>query len=293
MIRQIFILFPLLLATPSLSAQVLIKGSDGVEVTVQDITDALADDPADIRIRLARDGQRLGQIARSIFMEKRLEAAAQKAGYLDDPRVQTALERAKRKALAEITLDRMIEAQMPEQFDAAAEESYLLNQERYQRPGQVRASHILLSTQTRDSEDARQTAMELTEQLRKDVNRLAELVTEYSDDPTAESNQGNLGWFDRTTMVAPFSEAAFAAEEGDVTDPVRTQFGWHVIVVHDKRPAEQLSFESVKEQIISGIRKQRREEVRAQLTAELAADGNAEIFPVDLEEIEQAVRELE
>jgi len=61
------------------------------------------------------------------------------------------------------------------------------------------------------------------------------VATEYTEDPSGKNNGGDLGWFDRHAMVEPFSKAAFALRKGQISDPVLTQFGYHLILVEDKR----------------------------------------------------------
>ena len=68
--------------------------------------------------------------------------------------------------------------------------------------------------------------------LGEDFNTLA---MEYSEDPTVSKNKGDLGYFDRKTMVKPFTDAAFAANVGDLVGPVETQFGYHLIKIEDKK----------------------------------------------------------
>lgn len=61
------------------------------------------------------------------------------------------------------------------------------------------------------------------------------VATEYTEDPSGKNNGGDLGWFDRQAMVEPFSKAAFALRKGQISQPVLTQFGYHLILVEDKR----------------------------------------------------------
>ena len=61
------------------------------------------------------------------------------------------------------------------------------------------------------------------------------IATEYTEDPSGKNSGGDLGWFDKNQMVAPFTKAAFALKKGEISDPVLTQFGYHLIKVEDKR----------------------------------------------------------
>jgi parvulin-like peptidyl-prolyl isomerase len=103
---------------------------------------------------------------------------------------------------------------------------------------QVEASHILIqfSNETRTEEEAQELATELAQRAR-DGEDFATLAVEYSEDPSVVQNEGYLGYFVKEQMVAPFADAAFALDVGDISDPVESQFGYHVIYVTGKRSA--------------------------------------------------------
>jgi hypothetical protein len=100
-------------------------------------------------------------------------------------------------------------------------------------PGEeVLASHILIRTENRTDEEALGLIKNISEQL-NDTN-FAELANTYSEDPSAQVG-GNLGWFGRGVMIKEFEDAAFSLNIGEVSEPVKTQFGYHLIKVFDKR----------------------------------------------------------
>jgi len=91
---------------------------------------------------------------------------------------------------------------------------------------QIRARHILVDTE----EEAR----ELLEKIKAGED-FAELAKNYSKDPGSAENGGDLGFFGRVMMVEPFEEAAFALEPGQVSEPIKTDFGYHIIKVEEKK----------------------------------------------------------
>jgi len=109
---------------------------------------------------------------------------------------------------------------------------------------QVRARHILLETE----ETAREVIRELDA-----GSDFAELAADKSTGPSASSG-GDLGWFGKGQMVPEFSDAAFALEPGTfTTEPVKTQFGWHVILVEDRKAGEAPPFEQARQQLSSDM----------------------------------------
>ena len=105
---------------------------------------------------------------------------------------------------------------------------------------ELHARHILVVDEA--------TAKQICERARKGEDFVA-LSKEFSKDQGSASEGGDLGWFTRDKMVKEFSDAAFRLEPGQISDPVKSQFGWHVIKVEGKRTKPVPSFEQVQEQI--------------------------------------------
>ncbi|MCF8302831.1 MAG: SurA N-terminal domain-containing protein [Bacteroidales bacterium] len=113
-----------------------------------------------------------------------------------------------------------------------------------QRPDSMKASHILISYQgtrtaqqqqiTRSKERAEKLADSLLQVLKKEPSKLQGLSIQYSDDPSAQRNQGDLGWFEDGAMVYPFNQAVLKNDVGDVVK-VESQFGYHIVRVDDKK----------------------------------------------------------
>jgi peptidyl-prolyl cis-trans isomerase C len=105
---------------------------------------------------------------------------------------------------------------------------------------EVRARHILVATEA----EAKAIVVEI-----KKGTDFAELARQKSKDPGAAAEGGDLGYFGKDQMVPEFAEVAFKLEKGQLSDPVKTQFGWHVIRVEDKRSKPAPAYDTVKEQV--------------------------------------------
>ncbi len=117
-----------------------------------------------------------------------------------------------------------------------------LIEDAYERMKQeVRASHILIEVPEDASPQDTLKAYQLADSLRtlaQDGTSFSMLAEQYSSDPSAASNGGDLGYFSALQMVYPFEKAAYSTETGDISQPVRTRFGYHIIKVQDKRPSQ-------------------------------------------------------
>ena len=118
-----------------------------------------------------------------------------------------------------------------------------LIQEAYDRLQEdVKASHILLKVGPdalpKDTQKVYNEIMKLREQILEDPKSFGKVAAKHSEDPSAKQNDGDLGYFTALRMVYPFESAAYNTKVGDVSMPVRTRFGYHLIQVNDKRPAQ-------------------------------------------------------
>jgi parvulin-like peptidyl-prolyl isomerase len=98
---------------------------------------------------------------------------------------------------------------------------------------EVQARHILVSFNNRTEEQAKKLIDDIAKNAT--VDNFAELAKKYSDDPGSAANGGELGWFGKGQMVPEFENASFSTPVGNISKPVRTQFGYHIILVEGKR----------------------------------------------------------
>lgn len=140
-----------------------------------------------------------------------------------------------------LLIEKLIEKVVIKRVNVSEEELitlYELNKDRFKVKEAVHASHILVNN--------RDDAISLKKQLDSGAD-FAQLAMEHSIDPTVKDNQGDLGYFEKDMMVEEFSDVAFAQIIDTISDPVKTNFGWHIINVHDHKKDTQLSFSEVRE----------------------------------------------
>ena len=144
------------------------------------------------------------------------------------------------------------------------------NQQQYSEPEKVRASHILLKIEGKDEAAVKKQAEDLAAQAKKGAD-FAGLAKKYSQDDSNNTKGGDLDFFGRGQMVADFDKVAFALKPGEISDPVKTEFGYHVIKVVDKKTASQRPLAEVRAQIEDQIRWQRAQDQAQRLADEVAA----------------------
>lgn len=144
--------------------------------------------------------------------------------------------------------------------ETEVEEFYTTNRERFRVPPKVRASHILLSS--------REEAQKVREALDRGES-FEELTQDHSLDRSSREEGGELGWIEAGRAVPEFEQAAFALEPGAYSNPVETQFGWHIIRVSEKREAEYSSLDEVRGPLTEQLLNQKRRELLDDISADL------------------------
>lgn len=179
---------------------------------------------------------------------------------------QEDLKKLKENALTQYALAKVISP-----VDITEEEMksiYEENQSSFQRPEQIRASHILVEEE--------QQAQDIKKQL-FDGASFADLAQEFSTCPSSAKG-GDLGTFGRGQMVPEFEEAAFALAPMEVSEPVKTQFGYHIIQVTEKTEAEQQNFDEVKDNIGKTLLANKQRQAYEQYINSLREGKNIEIM---------------
>ncbi|GAB4260458.1 MAG: peptidylprolyl isomerase [Deferrisomatales bacterium] len=164
--------------------------------------------------------------------------------------------------------------------DAEVSEFYKENEPKFAVPEQVQCSHILIRVDPEASAEAKEAARKKAEDLRARSlagEDFAALAKEHSEDPGSAAKGGDLGFFTRERMVAPFAEAAFALKVGEISPVVETQFGYHVIKMTDRKEAGKQSLEEVAERIRSYLESRKLDEAVQAKVAELRKGAKIEV----------------
>jgi peptidyl-prolyl cis-trans isomerase D len=144
--------------------------------------------------------------------------------------------------------------------DADVKSYFEQNLARYSTKEERRASHILInaaaSAPAGEREASKAKATELLAQAKAAIGKFAELAKKHSQDPGSAPNGGDLSFFQKGAMVKPFEDAAFALKKGEVSGVVESEFGYHIILLTDVRPAVVRPLEQVKPEIVADLKKQ-------------------------------------
>jgi peptidyl-prolyl cis-trans isomerase C len=220
---------------------------DGIEIRQSDLTAAeedLGQNAAAMPPEAKRDY--LVQYLSDIIL---VAKAAEEKKLGDTPEFQHRLQHMRNKLLAEQMLQAETKAAVT---DAAMRKVYEDATKGMSDEQEVRARHILIRVMDPKDEKASKEAEDkikaIIERLKKGED-FATLANELTEDPSGKQNGGDLDYFTKDQMVPEFSTVAFQLEKGQISGPIKTQFGWHVLKVEDKRNRQPPEYEKVKDQV--------------------------------------------
>ncbi|HTS41662.1 MAG TPA: peptidylprolyl isomerase [Xanthobacteraceae bacterium] len=191
----------------------------------------------------------------------RLAKAAEAKKIGEGPDFQRRLAFFRNKVLAESLLHNEMETAVTEEamhkvYDDATKA--MGNEE------EVRARHILIRVVDPNDEKASKEAENKIKALIERINKgedFATLANEYTEDPSGKQNGGDLDYFTKDQMVPEFSNVAFALDKGQISAPIKTQFGWHVLKVEDKRTRQPPAYDKVKDQLSAIVKRKAQDEL--------------------------------
>ena len=254
---------PLQLLAVEQDSQTEVLAKRGNGIVYQSAFEAHANGiPENSRKNALRDGKRLQEIINGLLISAQLAADAREAGFDTEQVIINRMKLAAENELAEAWLKRYVEIQPDGDYEQQAHEYYLLNQDSFLSSPKIDVSHILISTKERSDEDAKALADTLSARISKQPSIFDSLVLEYSEDPSASTNKGSFKSVKKGDMVKSFEDAAFALQKGEVSSPVKTAYGYHLIRLDAYIAPTQQSFEEVKSQLISSEREQHRERIQ-------------------------------
>ena len=165
--------------------------------------------------------------------------------------------------------------------ETQAQSFYDSNTKEFEQPETVKASHILFMLKP-DATEAdvtkqKEAATKAAERATKGED-FGGLAKELSEEPGAKESAGDLGFFTKDRMVPEFANAAFSQKIGDISQPVRSQFGWHVIKVTETKPASTVPFPEVKDQITAYLKSNSQREAVQSVLKKLKESAKIETF---------------
>ena len=183
-----------------------------------------------------------------------------------------------------LAINELIDTKIAQKVVVTDEESkafYDANQNLFKQPEQVRAGQILIKVKDGADEQKKMEAMKKIKEVQtklKGGQDFAALAKAYSEDDHSSADGGDLGYFTRGQMAKPIEDAAFKMQPNEVSEIIKTQFGYYLIKVYDKKPQKILAYGEIKDLLAEHMRKEKTEKEAAKYIAELMKDAKIEKY---------------
>ncbi|MEW9121849.1 MAG: peptidyl-prolyl cis-trans isomerase [Thermotaleaceae bacterium] len=248
--------------------QILAKVGNS-EITQEDLKIALKYAPKEQSAQFnSIEGKKY--LLNEMIMQELIYLDAKDKGMEENEAYQKELEVLKENLLKQYAINQLLKNVTASEEEAKA--YYEAHPAQFQQQDTLRARHILIH-----DEEAAKTALADI----KNGKEFEAVAGELSECPS-RAQGGDLGYFERGKMVPEFEKAAFDLKVGEVSDLVKTQFGYHIIKVEDRKPASTISFDQVKGQIISYLEKNKQNEKVVEYSTELKVKYPITMFEENL-----------
>jgi len=239
--------------------------------------------PSEQRVAFVTSPQRVQLMLNNLLVNRTLAERARAKGVDKEPVTERRLVLEDERLLSALMVERIdIEAglefdRMSERNLARARELYLVNQAKYMIPERIDVTHILFESTKRGKEAAMAAAADARAKILSGAD-FAALALASSDDPSAKTNKGRLDGVTRGQTDPAFEKAAFALKNaGDVSEPVLSRFGYHVIRLEKRTPAQPRAFSEAQSQILADMRQKHVSDAREAIIGGIRGDSRIQV----------------
>lgn len=266
-----------------------ILAARGDGVLTHDVFEArLSRIPEEDRFTFIRDRARMEDALDQLLIIMQLASDAREAEFDQQPDVVARMDLAATEELARAWMDNYLQNAEPADYRAMAQEYYLINKGDYMTAETVDVSHILIKFEDRSQEEALELALDLSAQLTANPALFEEFVDEYSEDISKVNNQGSFTGVKRGDMVPEFEEVSFTLEVGVISEPVLSQYGYHIIRKDAVILPQQIEFKTVRPTLVKQMRAQHMERERRIYLNELYEPG----MEVTQQSVEKTIEQI-
>jgi peptidylprolyl isomerase len=283
----------LALAAQAVAQDVLgVMGNQQVRATdVKRLIDAL---PPEARKRLQADSGALERLVREELVRRTVLAEARQQGWDKKPGVQLLMERAREQALLQAYVNSLTRpaASYPSEEELRA--FYEASKASLTLPAQYQLAQIFVSSpenaDTSAAAVAQKKAAELAARVQRAPAEFAKIAREQSDHKESAAKSGDLGWVPDTQLIPEVRAAVTRMTKGEVSAPVRSATGWHIIRLADRKPSTTRPLSEVRDQLVAAMRVRRAQDVERAYIEALLSKANVQIDQQELQKLQSGIK---
>ena len=207
--------------------------------------------PEDRRGEFRMSYDRVVSVVDTLFVARSIAAKARAAGIDKDPAVQRRMQQVQDSLLADLYMQKLEKEPLNVDLEKRAREIFKAEAAQMTRPEEVYTQQILIGLKGRTKEMAAELAKKVREEAMKPDADFLALAAKYSDDPQMAKNGGDLGYIPTTSFIEPIRNVVQKmTRKGELSEPIETAFGYHVVRFIDRRPPRPVKFEEVKDALM-------------------------------------------
>jgi len=261
----------------------------GTELKLSDVRRLLAAQSPEAREQALKSPELMDRLVRTETFRRALLAEARAKGWDKRPEIAEQMERASEQALVQAYVNDA--ARPPASYPSEDElvEAYRANEAEFRTPRQFRVAQIYIAAgDAARAETARRKAEDLSRRARAKDADFAALARSESEHKTSAGAGGDMGWIAENDLTPEIRSALTALDKGDVSFPVRTAQGWHVIKLLDIKPAGVKPFAEVRESLAAALRLRRAKENERRYLGEIATKDSLVVNEIALGRLQPA-----
>lgn len=230
--------------------------------------------------------QRIGEAMEQMFLRRAGAQAAIDSGMLDDPEIAAELYEKVARELSQRHRDAWLDDRMLDDYSEQGRELYLAHRNQFKGPRLYSFSHVLIRTSDRSESEAMRRILDLHERVGAGEDFEA-LIEEYTEDSTETERPGHYEAISADQLDRNFARSLKNLDPGELSEPVRSRFGWHLIRLEKDHGREDQSWEGVEEEARALARQRHRERLKKRYFSELISFDDVEIEPGAIEELQR------
>ena len=288
------VLCSLALSCPIASAQEVVGKMGTVELTAAELKPLLDAQPPEARRQLAADPQQLDRLVESELVRKAVLAEARQKGWDKRPELQPMIERAREQVIVGSYVSNVARPGDGYPSEEEVKQFYEANKAQLQAPSQYHLAQIFLPAPTgadkARADEAEKKIKDLGARLAKAPTEFAKLAKENSAHKESAEKGGDIGWVGEDRMVAEIRNAALRLNKGDISPPVKSAAGWHLIRLIDKKPPSLRPLAEVRASLVSAMRQRKMQEGERVYLEALRTKARPTINQIELNKIVESMK---
>lgn len=284
----------LLAAAPLAAAQDVVGKMGSVELTAAEFKAMIESLSPEARRQLASDPQQLERVVREQLVYKTVLAEARQKGWDKRPELQPLIERARDQVIVQSYVSNVARPDDNYPSEEELKQFYEANKAQLQAPAQYQIAQIFLpapaGAEKAKADEAEKKIKDLGARLTKAPGDFAKLARENSAHKESAEKGGEIGWVSEEQMVAEIRSVVVKMNKGDVSQPVRTSAGWHIIRVLDKKPPTVRPLAEVRGRLVAAMRQRKMQEGERTYIEALSTKARPVVNQIEVNKIVESMK---